>query len=143
LDSKRKLLFWSSSFSKHMSPSLTNLYDRVIEVPENIDSTNVDKLASKMKQLLFDEIAIAKKEGSGIRITQLTTSTFQNVLDNVLFSLVDKSEEIQISVLQKESLAANPINIELDHHTPHRLLTGRLRVDFEKPPLPDKPLFED
>jgi tetrahydromethanopterin S-methyltransferase subunit A len=138
---ERVLLFWSKVV-KHLIDEDTWKSDRVIEVPDQIDASSIDKVAQRLTAVLQEEIGIARQSELPLRIVQLGPPAFQGVFDHVLSNVLTPVGG-ELTIIKARRKESNSPVVILDTDATNKVLARFGFVDFTKPPLTYKRLYND
>jgi hypothetical protein len=135
------LLLWSKSHEKYISEALWQS-DRVIEVPDDVTTDNMKDVANKLSPIIFEEIAKSKEKSLKLRVIPLTSQAFSSVLMGVLENNLQPNdgELLHLKIKKKNHDAPTVI---LDDASVGEAISSHGIIDFNKPPMEDKPMFSD
>lgn len=137
----RTVLFWSRRVKPLLNDPLLAA-DRVIEVPEEVDTKVVDKVAQRLTAVLREELATCREEHARLRVLQLGPSAFQGILEHVLYSLLTPVGG-GLNVVKVRAKTEDAPQVEFDLDVSSQALSKFKDTDFDGPPSPDKRLFND
>lgn len=134
---EKTILFWSKRYESNIPKNLFDSH-RVIEVPDDISTYNVDEVAKAITEKLKEELT--KDKECSFKILACTPGAINGILENVIDN-VTKNDKISFVVLKRGKIDER--KIILDHDTVAPIVNKTIRVDWDKPPDPQKKIYKD
>ena len=136
------IMFWSPRVERVIPEDLWKA-DRVIDVPDEINSAEVDEAARNLTTVLREEITKAKQKRVPLRVVQLGPSAFSGIVEHVINTiLVPVGGELIVTKTKKRD--ENSPTVIVDDATADYIVSKMNGfIDFNSPPVTDARLYKD